>query len=61
MLSRRIGERIWLKAGDHEIWLQVLGRGPHGVRLGIQAPPEVTISRPDAPERAPRRAEGPPG
>lgn len=45
VLSRKIGERI--KIGD-DIYVTVVGHRYGQVRIGIEAPPSVDISRLDA-------------
>jgi two-component system, OmpR family, response regulator len=51
VLSRRLHEKILFPSLD--IAVQVVGVNPGGVRLGIQAPPEVTVLREELHDRAP--------
>jgi len=48
VLSRKVGERI--KIGDG-VEIVVVRIGTRAVRIGINAPPEVPILRPDAIEK----------
>ncbi len=48
VLTRKIGERVMI--GDH-ITIEVLELNNTRVRLGINAPPQVTIRRKELPER----------
>ena len=54
VVSRKIGERIVL--GD-AIVVTVLSCGTRQIRLGVEAPPTVSIRRPEA---KPRDADNPP-
>ena len=45
VLRRKLSERIRLRVGDHDIWIEVTDRGSDWVRLGISAPPAVEITR----------------
>ncbi|MBN1851857.1 MAG: carbon storage regulator [Pirellulales bacterium] len=42
VLTRKIGERIWI--GD-DICITVVKLAPGGVRLGIEAPPHLSVIR----------------
>jgi carbon storage regulator len=42
VLTRRVGEQIII---DGNIRVTVVAAGPHKVRLGIEAPPSVTVDR----------------
>ena len=43
VLSRKVGERIQI--GDQITVTVVRINGPNGVRLGIEAPPEMAVAR----------------
>lgn len=45
VLSRKRSERIVLKVGEHIVRLTVCDALPGRVRLGFDAPPEVSIQR----------------
>ena len=46
VLSRKIGESLVIGSGDTAIRIQFVGFGPTGqVKLGIEAPREVSILR----------------
>ena len=53
VITRHAGEEIWI--GD-DIRIKILGRtnGPGSVRVGVVAPEEVPILRPDAKCQEPR-------
>ena len=54
VLSRRVGEAIGLYCpGGVTVRLIVTAVGDGRVRIGIDAPPEVVITRPDAVRRVP--------
>lgn len=60
ILTRRVGET--LKIGD-DVTITVLGIKGNQVRVGIEAPPDVTVHREEVVERlrqgeAPRRRNG---
>lgn len=48
VLSRRVSERILI--GDN-IWIEVLKVAGSAVRIGISAPPKITVHREEVAER----------
>lgn len=62
ILSRRVGETLFIGEGDNRVEVIVLGVKGYQVRLGINAPREVPVHREEVAERIargePRRAAG---
>ena len=57
VLSRKVGERIQI--GDHITVTVVRIQGPTGVRLGIEAPPEMAVAREELVARLEHGLEAP--
>lgn len=51
VLTRNIGKKIIIQTGAEEIEVAVLGANGTQVRLGVDAPPHVTIDREEIAER----------
>lgn len=45
VLSRKVGERILLQVGETRIWITVVAKDRGKMRIGVEAPREVTITR----------------
>lgn len=52
VVQRRVKRRLRIKVGDTIIWVTLTEiKSPHVVRLGIEAPPEVSVLREELVER----------
>lgn len=54
ILSRQYGEQIVIEHGDKVVHVTVLKQTGKQVKIGIEAPPEVSISRGE-PRKPPKR------
>ena len=45
VLSLKVGERILLQVGETRIWITVVAKDRSKMRIGVEAPREVTITR----------------
>ncbi len=52
VVQRRVRQRLRIKVGDTIVWVTLIKiKSPHEVRLGIEAPPEVSVLREELVER----------
>ena len=51
ILSRRVGETIYIGDGDRRVQVTVLGAKGNQVRIGIEAPRDIAVHREEIYER----------
>ena len=55
IVTRKLGERVFLDTADGRVEVTIVGWTPHVVRVGIAAPQSVRIIRDDAKSTEPKR------